>query len=132
MVGSQRTAARVTAGATWGSNYVNASWFGARPVIDNPIPGFNFNSDQLRVSGGVDLGKYFRFDAAVAYDATGNTWQEDKGLLTYKGSCYTVFFEVRQLRLPPAPRNDYRLVVNLKDIGTILDVNGSIDALLGF
>ena len=52
--------------------------------------------------------------------------------MTYKGSCYTVFLEVRQLRLPPAPRNDYRLVVNLKDIGTILDVNGSIDALLGF
>jgi hypothetical protein len=38
---------------------------------------------------------------------------------------------VRQLRLPPAPRNDYRLVVNLKDIGTLLDVNGSIDALFG-
>ncbi len=68
----------------------------------------------------------------MAYDATANTWQEDRGLLTYKGSCYTVFLEVRQLRLPPAPRNDYRLVVNLKDIGTILDVNGSIDALLGF
>ena len=129
---NQLTTASVTAGATWGSNYLNASWFGARPVIDNPIPGFNFNSDQLRVSGGVDLGKYFRFDGAVAYDATANTWQEDRGLLTYKGSCYTVFLEVRQLRLPPAPRNDYRLVVNLKDIGTILDVNGSIDALLGF
>ena len=129
---NQLTTASVTAGATWGSNYLNASWFGARPVVDNPIPGFNFNSDQLRVSGGVDLGKYFRFDGAVAYDATANTWQEDRGLLTYKGSCYTVFLEIRQLRLPPAPRNDYRLVVNLKDIGTILDVNGSIDALLGF
>jgi hypothetical protein len=67
----------------------------------------------------------------VAYDAQTKLVQEDRGLLTYKGSCYTVFLEFRQLRLPPNPRNDYRLVVNLKDIGTILDVNGSIDALFG-
>ncbi len=127
---NQVTGATVTAGSNWGPNYVNFSWFGARPVPTTP--GQVFNSDQFRFSGGLDLGKDFRLDASVAYDAQTNVVQEDRGLLTYKGSCYTVFFEVRQLRLQPSPRNDYRLVVNLKDIGTILDVNGSIDALLGF
>jgi LPS-assembly protein len=127
---NQVTNASVTAGANRGSNYFNASWFASRPVVTTP--GTAFNSDQLRFSGGIDLGRYFRLDGSVAYDITSNLVQEDRGLLTYKGSCYTVFLEVRQLRLPPAPRNDYRLVVNLKDIGTILDVNGSIDALLGF
>jgi len=126
---NQLTAATVTAGANWGPTYANFSWFGSRPVPTTP--GQFFNSDQLRFSGGMDLGKYFRLDASLAYDATSNLWQEDRALLTYKGSCYTVFLEIRQLRLPPAPRNDYRLVVNLKDIGTLLDVNGSIDALFG-
>jgi hypothetical protein len=42
-----------------------------------------------------------------------------------------LLFEIRELRLPPAPRRDYRIVVNLKDIGTLLDVNGSLDALFG-
>ena len=51
--------------------------------------------------------------------------------MTYKGSCYTVFLEYRNLDLPPTPRRDIRLVVNLKDIGTLLDVNGSINALFG-
>jgi hypothetical protein len=51
--------------------------------------------------------------------------------VTYKGSCYTIFLEFRDLDLPPTPRRDVRLVVNLKDIGTLLDVNGSINALLG-
>jgi LPS-assembly protein len=126
---NQVTNATVTAGGNWGSTSANFSWFGARPVVTTP--GQFFNSDQFRFSGGVDLGRYFRLDASVAYDAQTKLVQEDRGLLTYKGSCYTVFLEVRQLRLPPNPRNDYRLVVNLKDIGTILDVNGSIDALFG-
>ena len=126
---NQLTSATVTAGVHRGANYANFSWFGSRPVVTTP--GQFFNSDQFRFSGGIDLGQYFRFDASVAYDAGSNLVQEDRGLLTYKGSCYTVFVEFRQLRLPPAPRNDYRLVVNLKDIGTLLDVNGSIDALFG-
>ncbi len=126
---NQLTSATVTAGSNWGPNYVNISWFGSRPVVTTP--GQVFNSDQLRFAGGIDLGKYFRFDTSIAYDAQSSLFQEDRSLLTYKGSCYTVFLEVRQLRLPPAPRNDYRLVVNLKDIGTLLDVNGSIDALFG-
>jgi LPS-assembly protein len=128
---TQLTSASVTAGANWKTNYVNFSWFGSRPapIGDVPLPGIN--SDQFRFGAGVDLGKSFRLDTSIAYDATQNLVQEDRTLLTYKGSCYTVFFEVRELRMPPAPRRDFRIVVNLKDIGTLLDVNGSIDALLG-
>ncbi len=131
--GSQVTATSLTAGANWGANYLSASWFGSRPVLAEPLPpgSPSPNSDQIRFAGGVDLGKSFRIDSSINYDARQNLVQEDRSLLTYKGSCYTVFLEIRQLRLPPAPRRDYRLVVNLKDIGTLLDVNGSLDALLG-
>jgi LPS-assembly protein len=130
---SQLTSASVTAGATWQSNYVHASWFGSRPVLTTPLPpgSPSPNTDQIRFSAGVDLGKSFRIDTSVNYDVTQNLVQEDRSLLTYKGSCYTIFVEVRDLRLPPTPRRDFRLVVNLKDIGTLLDVNGSLDALLG-
>ena len=37
---------------------------------------------------------------------------------------------VRQLRVPGNRRNDVRLVVNLKDIGTLLDVNGALNPSL--
>ena len=60
-----------------------------------------------------------------------NLLLEDRTLLTYRGSCYTVFLEVRQLRLPPTPRRDIRLVINLKDIGTLLDMHQSVDRLFG-
>ena len=120
-------------GAVWQTNYVNASWFSSRPVLAEPLPpgSLSPNSDQIRFAGGVDLGKFFRFDTTVSYDVTQNLVQEDRSLLTYKGSCFTVFLELRELRLPPAPRKDIRLVVSLKDLGTLLDVNGSLDALFG-
>ena len=125
----QVTGTTLTAGANWGTDFFNVSWFANRPIVQ---PGIIITpTDQLRVAGGLDLGPLFRFDTNIAWDVRQGLVQEDRSLLTYKGSCFTVFLEVRQLRLPPAPRNDYRLVVNLKDIGTLLDVNGSLDALFG-
>ena len=118
-----------TAGANRGSDYANVSWFGNRPVRIGDV--VVANTDQIRFAGGIDTGKYFRFDASINYSADQNLVQEDRFLVTYKGSCYTVFVEYRGLDLPPVPRRDIRLVVNLKDIGTLLDVNGSINALFG-
>ena len=126
------TSTTVTAGANWGTNYVNVSWFGSRPVLTTPRPGplAQLRSAPLRRRHRPRQVLPVRHERS-RYDATQSLFQEDRSLLTYKGSCYTVFLEIRQLRLPPAPRHDYRLVVNLKDIGTLLDVNGSIDALFG-
>jgi LPS-assembly protein len=125
----QVTGTTLTAGANWGMDFFNLSWFANRPIAQ---PGLILTpTDQLRFAGGVDLGPYFRLDTTVSWDVRNGLVQEDRSLLTYKGSCFTVFVEVRQLRLDPAPRNDFRLVVNLKDIGTLLDVNGSLDALFG-
>jgi LPS-assembly protein len=128
-IASQLTSTSLTASANWASNYVNLSWFGNRPVA--AAGQIVVNSDQIRFAGGVDLSKAFRFDASVAYDADSKLLQEGRFLVTYKGSCYTVFLEYRDLDLPPTPRRDLRLVVNLKDIGTLLDVNGSINSLIG-
>lgn len=125
----QLTNTSLTAGANWSTNYVAVSWFGTRPVT--AVGQAAANSDQIRFAGGMDLGKIFRLDASVAYSADQSLLQEGRFLVTYKGSCYTVFLEYRDLDLPPTPRRDLRLVVNLKDIGTLLDVNGSINALLG-
>jgi len=126
---SQLTGTTVTAGANWAADFFNVSWFSSRPVAP---PGVTvLNSDQLRFAGGVDLGPFFRIDTTVSWDVQQGLVQEDRSLVTYKGSCFTVFLEVRELRLQPTPRKDVRLVVNLKDIGTLLDVNGSLDALFG-
>ena len=88
-------------------------------------------SDQIRAALGVDVLKWLRVDSQLNYDAHNRTMLEDRSLLTYQAKCFTVFLEVRELRVPPNPRREYRLVVNLKDIGTLLDVNGSLDRIFG-
>ncbi len=130
---SRVTDSSVTAGVTWKTNFVNATYFASRPVLATaPPPGSpSPNSDQFRVAAGVDLSKAFRVDTQLNYDAQQKLLLEDRSLLTYKGSCYTIFLEVRQLRLPPSPRRDVRLVFNLKDIGTLLDFHQSVDRIFG-
>ena len=127
------TGASVTASAAWKQNFVNLTWFESRGVLD-PTPGhivLSPPSDQIRVAAGLDLLKWLRVDTQLNYDARSHTMLEDRSLLSVRAKCFTVFLEVRELRVPPNPRRDYRLVVNLKDIGTLLDVNGSIDRLFG-
>jgi LPS-assembly protein len=124
------TSNTVAATFTWKGNFLNATWFSGHPVLASPVPegGLTPNSDQLRFAAGVDISKAFRFDTEVNWDVLNGQVLEDRSLLTYKGSCYTVFLEYRQLRLPGNSRNDVRFVVNLKDIGTLLDVNGALRA----
>lgn len=125
------TATSFATSLNWKANYVNATWFGSRPA---PPPGSTIASprtDQIRVAAGVDLGKSLRIDTQLNYDAQQSRLLEDRSLVTFNGSCYTLFLEVRQLRLPPDTRRDYRFVVNLKDVGQLLDVNGSLDTLFG-
>jgi len=130
---TQLTSASATVAVIWKQNFINATWFAARPLLAAPLPegSPSPNSDQFRVAAGLDLGKAFRVDTQLNYDARQNLMLEDRSLLTYKGSCYTIFVEVRELRTPPTPRRDFRLVFNLKDIGTLLDVNGSLDHIFG-
>ncbi len=127
---SRVTAVSIATSVNWGANYVNATWFGSRPVaLDGGIA--SPATDQIRLAAGVDLGKSVRIDTQLNYDAQQNKLLEDRSLLTFNGSCYALFLEVRQLRLPPDTRRDYRLVINLKDMGQLLDVNGSLDTLFG-
>jgi len=128
---SQVTGASLTATASWKANYVNASYFASRPVLSRPPPpgSLSPDSDQLRLAAGLDLGKIFRVDTQVNYDVRRRLVQEDRSLVTFNGFCYTIFLEVRELRLPPDTRRDYRLVINLKDIGTLLDIHGGLSRL---
>jgi LPS-assembly protein len=128
---SRATSFSFTGGANWGSQYANLTWTASRPVVapSTGTPQPSPNSDFLRGSAGIDLfKKKIRIDTQLNYDAHLHQMVEDRSLLTYKGSCYTILLEVRNLR-GPTPRHDYRLVINLKNIGTLLDVNGGIDKI---
>jgi LPS-assembly protein len=125
----QIVSSTIAASASWRSNFLNATWFSGRPVLSGSVPPgtISADTDQLRFAGGADLFGPFRIDTEINWDVRQGVVLEDRSLLTWKGSCYTLFLELRQLRLPGNNRNDVRFVVNLKDIGTLLDVNGALN-----
>ena len=134
---SRATSFSVAAGANWKNQYANITWTAARPTVTTPpgppppagYPVVSANSDFIRASAGVNLfTPKLRLDTLLNYDAQLKQVTEDRSLLTFNGSCYTILLEVRNLRVPVA-RHDYRLVVNLKNIGTLLDLNGGLDKI---
>jgi lipopolysaccharide assembly outer membrane protein LptD (OstA) len=131
---NQVTGTSISAAYFAGKSFVNATWFASRPILAAPLlPGsVSPDSDSIRFAAGVELSKTLRVDTQWNYDARQNLLLEDRSLITYRGSCYTVFFELRQLRLPSQiPRRDIRLVINLKDIGTLLDMHQSVNRIFG-
>jgi LPS-assembly protein len=127
------TSTSITASATWSTNFVNLTWFESRAAVPGAGGTVTFTppSDQIRAALGLDIMKWLRVDSQLNYDAHNRTMLEDRSLLTFQAKCFTVFLEVREVRVPPNPHREYRLVVNLKDIGTLLDVNGSLDRIFG-
>jgi len=138
---SRATSFSFAAGANWGSEYAAFTWTASRPILTTApgpppppgIPVIDPNSDFIRASAGVYLfSKHWRLDTQLNYDVRQRMMAEDRTLLSYAGSCYTILLEVRNLRSTVTgfpSRHDYRLVFNLKNIGTLLDLNGGIDKL---
>ncbi len=130
---SQVTGTSLSAAYSRKTSFINATWFASRPILAAPLPpgSRSPDSDQFRVAAGIELSKRFRVDTQLNYDARQNLLLEDRTLVAFRAACYTVFVELRQLRLPPNTRRDVRFVVNLKDIGTLLDLHQSVDRIFG-
>ncbi len=133
---SRATSFSVAAGANWKNENASLTWTASRPTLTTPpgpppppgYPVISPNSDFFRAAAGINLTSKLRIDTLLNYDAQLKQVTEDRSLLSFTGSCYTVLLEVRNLRVPVS-RHDYRLVINLKNLGTLLDLNGGLDKI---
>jgi len=127
---SKLTRYSLTAGARWHEESASISWDAQRPILPAGLVLTSANTDFLRATASVRLfSKSWHLDTQWVYDARAGQTKDTRSLLTYKGSCYTLLLEVHHSLLGTQKRTDYRLVINLKDIGTLLDVNGGLDKM---
>ena len=96
------------------------SYYDSRPVGSLP-------STQLRFGGGsAVLPKLLRLDLEANYDVAQGRMLEWRSLLTWEASCFKILGEYRDLRIGAIPTRDFRIGLNLKNIGCFLDFTGRI------
>ncbi|HVT44127.1 MAG TPA: putative LPS assembly protein LptD [Thermoanaerobaculia bacterium] len=113
------------------NSYMNLTWFATYRR-----PGQTFGgSSQVRLATGFPIiAEKLRADAQLNYDATRGTFLEQRYIVGFFASCYTVSLEYRdflQLRgaVQPVRGRDYQLSIGLKNVGTFVDLRGSLDTL---
>ncbi len=130
MKASQLTSSSVTTNWVSGESSAALSYFYSNPVVAPPPPGVDVpsaSSSQIRFFGGVPiLKKLLRLDVSANYDLTNGKMLESRSLLTFQGSCYKILVEYRDIRVGTIPSRDFRIALNLKNIGNFLDVRGSL------
>lgn len=62
--------------------------------------------------------------SSITYDFEREFFRDQRHLLTWKGSCYTLRLELHESRTVSQTRRDYLFSVDLKNVGTFLDLTG--------
>jgi len=65
-----------------------------------------------------------RFDLHLAYDIEQQEFQQQRLRMYYQGSCWGVALEYRDLRVAAYPTRDYRITIDFKGLGRMLEIRG--------
>lgn len=121
----QVTSASLTTVYASSDRSLRLSLFDSNPVTP-PGSVSAARSTQLRFGGGTPIvPKLLRFDVEANYDLSRSRMLESRTLLTFEGSCFKVLAEYRDLRITGKPQRDFRIALNLKNIGSFLDFRGN-------
>jgi len=103
-------------------DYLGATWFTrSRPETGESL------SNQVRLNGAVALPFWrLRLEGQLNYDFEEQLLQQQQIVIGYTGQCYGLRLELRDFRANTGPRTrdkDIRLSLDLKNVGTFLDLN---------
>jgi hypothetical protein len=81
-------------------------------------------SDQGTIGGTFHAGSHLTLSSYVTYDFQRSLLRDQRHMLTYAGSCYALHVEIHEFVTTTIRRTDYLFSVDLKNVGTFLDLNG--------
>jgi hypothetical protein len=87
-------------------------------------------SSQTRIFAGFSPGNgALRLETNIAYDIHQAKLLDQTYVIRYRGSCWSVYAQVRDYKNQTYPIRDYRIALDLTGLGTFLDIRGSLDTL---
>ena len=115
------TSTSLSANVGSAARFLRFSYYDSRPV-GVPTP-----STQLRFGAGAEvLPRRLRLDVEANYDVGRGRMLEWRSLVTWEAPCFKILGEYRDLRIGAIPTRDYRIGLNLKNIGSFLDFTGRV------
>lgn len=125
---SEIEALSLTGDARIGRHGFGVTWF--TRWRETLLPGdevdFVTASDQLRLFTSLALGSRLTFDAQLSLDLEASETLNQRFVFDWKGSCYHWILEFRETRFRGQEERDVRFLLDLKNVGTFLDVNESL------
>jgi hypothetical protein len=114
----------LSGGLHWGSSSANVTWYSSHDAVSGATV-----SSQTRMFLGLGPASApWRLEASAAYDLHMHSLLEQRYLFRWRGSCWAANVELRDYRIAPYPRRDYRVTIDLTGLGTLLDIRGGLDS----
>lgn len=104
---------------------MNMTWYTAY----NPANGDVISSQARLFAGFSPTAKPWRLETQFAYDIHFKKLLEQRFVLRWRGSCWSLYAEVRDYKIAPFKTRDYRIALDLTGLGTFLDIRGGLDSL---
>lgn len=81
-------------------------------------------SNQTSFGIATPLGKRLQLRSSVTYDFEESLVRDQRHFITWLGDCYSLRLELHESRTLFEQRTDYLFSIDLKNVGTFLDING--------
>lgn len=111
-------------GLTYSRSWREEALIDGDPETIDPVD-FVTSRDQVRFSTSLALGPRFTVGADLSLDLLESETLNQRFVLDYQGACYRWTLEYRETLLGGIEENDVRFLLNLKNVGTFLDINDS-------
>ncbi len=110
---------------TRGGSSLNLTWYqGFTPSTGQR------SSSQVRTAFGYGgRGKPFKFNLHLAYDIENQEFLQQRAVVEYEGSCWGIAVEYRDLRAAAFPTRDYRITIDFKGVGKLIEIQGGLSSL---
>jgi LPS-assembly protein len=119
MLFSELTNLQLSGDVKLGPSRLSLTWTPSWRAIDGETL-----SSQGTVGISSPLGERLQFRSQVTWDFEESFLRDQRHFLTWKGSCYAFRLEVHESRTLFERRRDYLFSIDLKNVGTFLDING--------
>jgi lipopolysaccharide assembly outer membrane protein LptD (OstA) len=107
-----------------GDAYTNLTWY---QTYDRTTG--ESSSSQIRTAFGLRGDHRLTMDLHLSYDIEQGEFQQQRLRMRYAGSCWGISLEYRDQTIGLYPSRDYRIIIDLKDVGRLFEIQGGLNSM---